>query len=104
MSPGVPELAWAIAFVAGVLSFFSPCCVPLVPGYLAYVSGVSRPGAGRASRGRVVGSSVLFVLGFTFVFVLFGSAASLFGSAIGSLQGTLYRATGLVMVTMGLFM
>ena len=104
MSPSIPAFAWAIAFAAGVLSFFSPCCVPLVPGYLAYVSGVSRPGATAASRRRVVGSSLLFVLGFTFIFVLLGSAAALFGSAVESLQGPLYRITGAVMIAMGLFM
>jgi len=78
--------------------------VPLVPGYLAYVSGVSQPGAVAAPRARVVGSSLLFVLGFTFVFVLLGSAAALFGSALDAFQGPLYRVTGVVMILMGLFM
>jgi len=104
VSSTIPAFAWALAFGAGVLSFFSPCCVPLVPGYLAYVSGVSRPGAEAASRGRVVGSALLFVLGFTFIFVLLGSAAALFGSAVEPLQGPLYRITGVVMIVMGLFM
>jgi len=104
MSSSLPAFAWGVAFAAGVLSFFSPCCVPLVPGYLAYVSGVSRPGAVAASKTRVVGSSLLFVLGFTFVFVLLGSAAALFGSFVESLQGPLYRLTGAVMIVMGLFM
>ncbi|MHB8620118.1 MAG: cytochrome c biogenesis CcdA family protein [Chloroflexota bacterium] len=103
MAP-LPWFAWAIAFAAGVLSFFSPCCVPLVPGYLAYMSGVSGPGAATTSRARVVTSALLFVLGFTFVFVLLGSAAALFGSALQAFQGPLYRITGGVMIVMGLFM
>ncbi|MDE3075117.1 MAG: cytochrome c biogenesis protein CcdA [Chloroflexota bacterium] len=102
----VPTFAWAIAFAAGVLSFFSPCCIPLVPGYLAYVSGVSQggPNALAESRARVVGSALLFVLGFTFVFVLLGTAAALFGSLLGVLQGPLYRVTGAAMIALGLFM
>jgi len=104
MTPPLPSFAWAIAFAAGVLSFFSPCCVPLVPGYLAYISGVSDPAAVMAARRRMVLSALLFVLGFTFVFVLLGSAAALFGSAIQAFQGPLYRVTGGVMIVMGLFM
>lgn len=104
MTPPLPSLAWAIAFAAGLLSFFSPCCVPLVPGYLAYISGVSDPHAVAKARARMVTSALLFVLGFTFVFVLLGSAAALFGSLVASLQGPLYRITGGVMIVMGLFM
>src|SRR6266508_3610841 len=75
----VPEVDWAVAFGAGVISFFSPCVAPLVPGYVSFISGVSvhelaggRPGQTR----RVLGSALLFVLGFSLVFVLLGASAA----------------------------
>ncbi|MGH8896088.1 MAG: cytochrome c biogenesis CcdA family protein [Egibacteraceae bacterium] len=68
-------LAAGVAFAAGVVSFASPCCVPLVPGYLAYVTGLSGAelveGAG-GGRARVLGGGLLFVLGFAVPFTLLG--------------------------------
>jgi len=70
-------LTWwapALAFAAGLVSFASPCVLPLVPGYLAFASGAGQP---RASRGRVAVPILLFILGFTLMFTLaFGFAAS----------------------------
>jgi cytochrome c-type biogenesis protein len=73
-------LALPVALAAGLVSFFSPCVVPLLPGYLSYATGLSGADLERARRGRMVAGSVLFVLGFTFVFVASGA---LFG-ALGS--------------------
>ena len=68
------ELA-PLAFLAGVLSISSPCCLPLIPGYLSYVSGVS---AGETSnRRRVMGAAALFVGGFSLIFIALGATASL---------------------------
>jgi len=61
-------VAMFIAALAGLISFFSPCVIPLVPGYLSYASGMSDV----KSRSRVFLGSVLFVLGFTFLFVSYG--------------------------------
>ena len=71
MTPTLP-----LAFVAGVLSFLSPCVLPLVPSYLAYVGG------GSASRATVIRNSALFVVGFSLVFVALGASASLIGGLI----------------------
>lgn len=70
-------LAVPVAIVAGLVSFFSPCVVPLLPGYLSYATGLSGADLESARRGRMVTGSFLFVLGFSFVFVSFGA---LFGA------------------------
>jgi cytochrome c-type biogenesis protein len=94
------------AFVAGLLSFFSPCVLPLVPPYLAYIGGVSiveqrEAGATRA-RGRVLLSAVSFVAGFSTVFVALGATASWIGQAVGAYLGYLGYAAGILIVVMGL--
>ncbi|GIW07371.1 MAG: cytochrome C biogenesis protein CcdA [Dehalococcoidia bacterium] len=100
MTEIVPQVSWTVAFLAGLVSFLSPCVAPLVPGYLAYVSGSSldRP----ASTTRVLRTTLLFVLGFTFVFVALGMSAGLVGAAMDGLRPALYRASGVVMIVMGL--
>jgi cytochrome c-type biogenesis protein len=70
-------LALPVAVVAGAVSFFSPCVVPLLPGYLSYATGLSGVDLEHGKRGRMVLGSFLFVLGFSFVFVAYGA---LFGS------------------------
>jgi cytochrome c-type biogenesis protein len=70
-------LALPVAAVAGMVSFFSPCVVPLLPGYLSYATGLSGVDLVEAKRGRMLLGSFLFVLGFSFVFVAYGA---LFGS------------------------
>ena len=73
--------ALLLAFLAGVLSISSPCCIPLIPGYVSYVSGVA---AGDVSgrRRRVLGAAALFVAGFALVFTALGATASLIGSTL----------------------
>lgn len=105
-------LALGASMLAGMVSFASPCCVPLVPGYLSYLAGVSgadRPAATvaesvdrRAGRWRVTGAAALFVGGFTVVFVL--TTASVFGGVIGVLainRELLQRLGGVVTIAMG---
>jgi cytochrome c-type biogenesis protein len=70
-------LAVPVAMVAGLVSFFSPCVVPLLPGYLSYATGLSGADLAGGRRGRMLAGSVLFVLGFSFVFISFGA---LFGA------------------------
>ncbi len=74
---GSMVLALPVALLAGLVSFFSPCVVPLLPGYLSYATGLSGVDLESAKRGRMMLGSLLFVLGFSFVFVAFGA---LFGS------------------------
>lgn len=90
-----------LAFLAGILSITSPCCLPLIPGYISYITGVS---AGRADRRRVIGSAALFVLGFAIVFTALGVTASLLGSFLLSKLPLLLKAAGVFVLIMGLAM
>jgi cytochrome c-type biogenesis protein len=93
-------LALPIALLAGVLSFLSPCVLPLVPGYLGYVSGMTDGASPR--RGRLLGGVGLFVLGFTVIFLLY---FALIGSAARFLQEWEYLLTpiaGGIVIMMGL--
>ena len=104
MAEPIVSVGWALAFIAGLLSFFSPCVVPIVPGYLSLVSGVAI-GAEPISRRqteRVAIASVLFVLGFTVVFVALGAAAGLLGNLLDGARPALTRTAGLLMIAMGL--
>ena len=93
----------ALALVAGMLSFGSPCCLPLMPGYLSYVSGVAGEQAGTvAVRARIVGSALLFVAGFAAVFTLLGATASLGGGLLLRNRDLLTRAAGGFVILMGL--
>src|SRR5215470_9886485 len=84
------------AVLAGVLSFSSPCTLPLVPGYLGFMSGVS------SSRGRTLGAAGLFVVGFSLVFTALGAGASTLGSLLLEHRLLLEKAAGVLIVLMGL--
>ncbi|MCB1480624.1 MAG: cytochrome c biogenesis protein CcdA [Rhodobiaceae bacterium] len=95
------------AFIAGILSFVSPCVLPLVPPYLCFLAGVSLDElTGQenvsAARGRVVRSALAFVLGFTAVFVTLGASASLVGKWVSSHLEILGYVAGALIIVMGL--
>lgn len=94
------------AFLAGLMSFASPCVLPLVPPYLAYIGGVSVDelgGEGRARlRGRVLAAALAFVAGFSTVFVVLGATASLIGQAVSAHLSLLGYLAGALIVLMGL--
>jgi cytochrome c-type biogenesis protein len=93
----------ALALVAGVISFTSPCCLPLMPGYVAYVSGVAAGEAGAvAVRRRVLGAAALFVLGFAVVFTVLGASASLAGGFLLRNRAVVERVGGAFVIAMGL--
>ncbi len=87
-----------LAFLAGLLSFVTPCVLPLVPGYLSAVSG-TQPGAGGR---RVVLASLPFVAGFSTVFVALGTAIALVGGAVGGDRRLVPQIAGIVIVILGL--
>jgi cytochrome c-type biogenesis protein len=91
-----------IAFVAGLVSFLSPCVLPLVPGYLSYMSGLGAAAASerRGARTAIVAST--FVLGFTAVFVALGATATYLGSFLRENQEVLTKAGGVLIILMGL--
>lgn len=94
-------LAIPVAVLAGLISFASPCVLPLVPGYLAYVGGVSTADHTHRSR-RTVLSVSLFVLGFTAVFVAYGALFGALGVWLTRWQDLLVRVLGVVVILMGL--
>jgi cytochrome c-type biogenesis protein len=85
------------AFLAGMVSISSPCCLPLLPGYLAYIGGDS----GHTSPRRTMGAAGLFVLGFGATFTVLGASASWLGAALLAHQPALLRAAGLLVAAMG---
>jgi cytochrome c-type biogenesis protein len=87
-----------LAFLAGLLSFVTPCVLPLVPGYLSAVSG-TQPGVGGR---RVVVASLPFVAGFSVVFVALGTAIALVGGSVGGDRRLVPQIAGLVIVVLGL--
>lgn len=94
--------ALAVSLVAGLVSFASPCVVPLVPGYLGYVSGMAGAGAtGRASRPRLVLGALLFVLGFASVFVVLGIAFGALGAQLQPHIDIITRILGVFIIVLG---
>ncbi|NNN30874.1 cytochrome c biogenesis protein CcdA [Streptomyces sp. S3(2020)] len=100
---GALLLALPIAVLGGLVSFFSPCVLPLVPGYLSYVTGVSGTDLADARRGRMVAGASLFVLGFTVVFVSGGALFGYWGSNLQDNKDVLTKILGVLMVLMGVF-
>src|SRR2546425_11100584 len=103
----MPEVNLLIAFGAGVRGFLSPCIVPLIPGYLSFVSGLSLaeiPPADRRQRLRVLGSASIFVLGFATIFTALGASATYLGSIVVDNRLWLGRIGGGAVVVLGFWM
>lgn len=101
------NLGLLVAFGGGIVSILSPCVLPMVPGYLSVVSGVSvadLQAGQRANLGRVAASTALFTLGFGSVFTVLGLAASSIGQAAFDNQETLTRASGVLIMVMALYL
>lgn len=89
-------IAFPIAIVAGLISFLSPCVLPLVPGYLAYSAGMSK------NRGRILLGSVLFISGFTLLFVSYGALFGGLGSRILTHESGITRLLGFFTIALGI--
>jgi cytochrome c-type biogenesis protein len=94
------------AFGAGLLSFLSPCVLPLIPGYVSVITGFTPAELADAkpSLWRLLVPSLLFVAGFTFVFVALGASASFLGSLLAPYKGLLARASAVLIILMGVLM
>ena len=97
------------AFIAGILTFVAPCTLPLVPGYLGFISGVSLkdlrdPTKATGAQRKILLSGFLFVLGFSAVFILFGSLFGLGGAALAKYRSVLQQIGGGVVILFGLYM
>ena len=92
---GVLVAAFPFAFIAGVISFLSPCVLPLVPGYLSFAAGFS------VSRGKVLLGSFLFVMGFSAVFVSYGALFGGLGNTLSANEEIISRVLGVITIFLG---
>ncbi|QCI62867.1 cytochrome c biogenesis CcdA family protein [Phreatobacter stygius] len=103
----MPDVTITAALIAGLVSFLSPCVLPLVPPYLVYLTGatlddLAEIDTGRALVKRAVSLALVFVAGFTTVFVLLGASASMIGQVVRVHSGTLASVAGVAIIIMGL--
>lgn len=100
------QVSMAAAFVAGLVSFLSPCVLPLVPGYISLVSGASvdelRAEESPRLLGKVLLHSLLFIAGFSVVFISLGASATWLGQVLISRMSVLYRIAGVIIIIFGL--
>jgi len=98
------ELSLSVALIAGLVSFLSPCVLPIIPGFLAYLAGTSSE-AGPAKRGAIFVHSVLFVLGFSVVFALLGVLLNTVLERVAyDAQMWLSRVGGVIIIFFGLYL
>jgi cytochrome c-type biogenesis protein len=95
------------AFSAGLLSFLSPCILPLIPAYLSFISGVSlsemrREESDAKSSAKVLSNALFFVIGFSFVFVALGASATFLGKFLMAELGILRKVAGVLVILLGL--
>jgi cytochrome c-type biogenesis protein len=93
-------LSFMVAFVAGLLSFLSPCVLPLVPSYVGFITGMTLPEVSGRRRAALV-HALLFVAGFSLVFVLLGASATALGRALNYYQVWLQRIGGVLIIIFG---
>jgi len=101
-------MALLIAFIAGLLSFLSPCVLPIIPSYIAYIAGVSLKDLNdEASRSRarraIIANSLLFILGFSSIFILSGAVAGVLGGFLLQFKDFLRVAGGVLIIVLGLY-
>ncbi len=109
MSDSIHQISLFAAFTAGFLSFISPCVLPLVPSYVSYITGLSveqlaSPETRHRFRGPIMANSLLFIGGFSCVFIAFGASATLVGQFLVAYQDYLRRIGGVLIVFFGLYL
>jgi len=102
VTSGTMLLAVPVAAIAGVVSFFSPCVVPLLPGYVSYATGLSGADLETARRGRMLAGTLLFVIGFTAWFVVLGTLSGALGEWLWEYKREISVVLGSVTILVGL--
>ncbi len=109
----MPDVSIYMAFAAGLISFLSPCVLPLVPGYISFLSGVSFAEIGEKEDGAlflskekriILCNSIFFITGFSMIFILLGATATWIGTVISSKISILTKLAGLVIIFFGIYM
>lgn len=101
--PESANFGLAVAFGAGVLSFLSPCVLPLIPGYLTFLTGLGTEDVTRARRITLL-HALLFVLGFTLIFLALGATATVLGRVLLAGRGWISRAGGIIIIVFGVYL
>lgn len=97
------SISWFVAFSAGLLSFLSPCVLPLVPSYIGFITGLGLEDITRARRTTLV-HALLFVLGFSAIFVMLGAGATLVGQLLLAYKPIIARIGGIMLIALGMWM
>ena len=109
MTQSIPQISLIAAFSAGLLSFVSPCVLPLVPSYISYITGLSVEQLTDVServkfRKAIIVNSLLFIGGFSSVFIAFGASASFLGQILITYQDLIRRIGGVLIIVFGLYL
>jgi cytochrome c-type biogenesis protein len=111
MDPFVRDVSTWAAFTGGLLSFVSPCILPIIPSYMFFISGTSAgalaeadPETLRQNRRKIILSSLCFILGFSLVFIVLGATATSLGQVLKTHQDLLRKVGGVVIIILGLHM
>ncbi|MGA7146525.1 MAG: cytochrome c biogenesis protein CcdA [Desulfobacterales bacterium] len=108
----IQEIPITMAFGAGLISFLSPCVLPLIPGYISFISGVSlqemqdgshADGLLNSQKLTVILNAIFFIIGFSVIFILLGASATWIGTLLSTRISFLTKAAGLVIILFGLF-
>jgi cytochrome c-type biogenesis protein len=102
-SEGLEGVSLAVAFAAGVLSFLSPCVLPLIPSYIGFLTGMTAEEL-QVRRGAALVHALWFVAGFSLIFVALGASASAFGAALLASQHWIARIGGVLVILFGLYL
>ena len=105
----IAQVSLFAAFSAGLLSFISPCVLPLVPSYLSYITGLSVENLAKAEererfKSAIIFNSLLFIAGFSTVFIAFGASASLIGQVLYEYQDVIRKVGGMLIIVFGLYL
>ena len=103
------KVSWLAAFLAGIASFLSPCVLPLIPGYISFISGISleelkSPALKTSNWKGVILNSLLFILGFSLIFIILGATATVLGGFFQTRINILNKIAGLIVIVFGLQM
>lgn len=109
MTSALPQISFVAAFMAGLLSFVSPCVLPLVPSYVSYITGLSVEQLADVNerhrfRKAIIVNSLLFIGGFSSVFIAFGASASLIGRLLYDYQGVIRKVGGVLIILIGIYL
>lgn len=99
------NISFLVAFLAGAASFFSPCILPLVPSYISYITGISfedLTASNKQTRLAVAKHSILFIIGFSIIFISFGIITAYFGSSLMLYRSAIRKAGAVIIILFGL--